>query len=63
LHGKTANTELITSASRAIRSYDLDGKPLWTLSGMSGVAIATPFAGDGLLFAPSGHVGDKLRPV
>jgi outer membrane protein assembly factor BamB len=56
-------TELITSGSRAVRSYDLDGKLLWSLRGMSGIAIPTPFAGDGLLYVSSGYVGDKLRPV
>ena len=55
--------ELITSGSRAVRSYDLDGKLLWSLRGMSGIAIPTPFAGDGLLYVSSGYVGDKLRPL
>jgi len=55
--------ELITPGSGAVRSYDLDGKPLWSLSGMSGIAIPTPHAGDGLLFVSSGYVGDKLRPL
>jgi outer membrane protein assembly factor BamB len=57
------HTELITPGSRAVRSYDLDGKPLWSLNGMSGIAIPTPFSGDGLLFVSSGYVGDKLRPI
>jgi len=56
-------TELVTSGSRAVRSYDLDGKLLWSLRGMSGIAIPTPFAGSGLLFVTSGYVGDKLRPL
>jgi outer membrane protein assembly factor BamB len=56
-------TELITSGSRAVRSYDLHGKLLWSLRGMSGIAIPTPFAGDGLLYVSSGYVGDKLRPL
>jgi outer membrane protein assembly factor BamB len=56
-------TELITSGSRAVRSYDLNGKLLWSFRGMSGIAIPTPFAGDGLLFVSSGYVGDKLRPL
>ena len=56
-------TEIITSGSRAVRSYDLDGRLLWSLRGMSGIAIPTPFAGDGLLFVSSGYVGDKLRPL
>ena len=56
-------TEIITSGSRAVRSYDLDGKLLWSFSGMSNIAIPTPFAGGGLLFVSSGYVGDKLRPL
>ena len=56
-------TELITPGSRAVRSYDLEGKLLWSFSGMSSIAIPTPCAGDGLLFVSSGYVGDKLRPV
>jgi outer membrane protein assembly factor BamB len=55
--------ELITPGSRAVRSYDLDGKLLWSFRGMSSIAIPTPFAGDGLLFVSSGYVGDKLRPL
>ncbi len=56
-------TELITPGTRAVRSYDLDGKLLWSLRGMSSIAIPTPFTGDGLLFVTSGYVGDKLRPL
>ena len=56
-------TELITPGSRAVRSYDLEGKVLWSFRGMSSIAIPTPFAGDGLLFVSSGYVGDKLRPL
>jgi outer membrane protein assembly factor BamB len=55
--------ELITPGSRAVRSYDLDGRLLWSFRGMSGIAIPTPFAGGGLLFVSSGYVGDKLRPL
>ena len=56
-------TELVTCGSRAVRSYDLDGNLLWSLRGMSSIAIPTPFAGGGLLFVSSGYVGDKLRPM
>ena len=56
-------TELITPGTQAVRSYDLDGKLLWSLRGMSSIAIPTPFAGDGLLFVTSGYVGDKFRPL
>ncbi|MBL9173734.1 MAG: PQQ-binding-like beta-propeller repeat protein, partial [Verrucomicrobiales bacterium] len=56
-------TELVTTGTRAARSYDLDGRELWSLRGMSSIAIPTPCAGDGLLFVSSGYVGDKLRPL
>ena len=56
-------TENITPGTRAVRSYDLDGKPLWSLRGMSSIAIPTPFTVEGLLFVTSGYVGDKLRPL
>jgi outer membrane protein assembly factor BamB len=56
-------TELITPASKRIRSYDLDGKLLWELGGMSSIAIPTPFSDSGLLYVCSGYVGDKVRPV
>jgi outer membrane protein assembly factor BamB len=58
-----SRTELITAGSGAVRSYDLDGKPLWSFTGMSSIAIPTPVAGDDLLFVSSGFVGDKLRPL
>lgn len=56
-------TELVTTGTRAVRSYDLDGRELWSLRGMSSIAIPTPCAGDGLLFVSSGYVGDKFRPL
>jgi outer membrane protein assembly factor BamB len=56
-------TELITPGTAAIRSYDLDGKPLWTLGPMSTITIAMPYAADGLLYVTSGYVGDKIKPV
>ncbi len=56
-------TEIITPGTRRIRSYDLDGKLLWELGGMSSIVIPTPFARDNLLYVCSGYVGDKTRPV
>ena len=46
-----------------MRSYDLDGKLLWSLKGMSSITIATPFAAHGLLFISSGYVLDPKRPI
>ena len=56
-------TEIVTSGSTMVRSYDLDGKLLWSLQGMSGITIATPYAHNGLLYISSGYVLDKKRPV
>jgi outer membrane protein assembly factor BamB len=56
-------TELVTPGRKRVRSYDLDGKPLWEFGGMSNIVIPTPFAGHGLLYICSGYVGDKVRPV
>ncbi|UCC98996.1 MAG: PQQ-binding-like beta-propeller repeat protein [Phycisphaerales bacterium] len=56
-------TELITPGTGKVRSYDLDGKLLWELGGMSNIAIPTPFAEHGLLYVSSGYVGDKKRPL
>ena len=35
-------TEIVTLGSGKVRSYDLDGKELWSLQGMSSITIATP---------------------
>jgi outer membrane protein assembly factor BamB len=56
-------TEIITSGTRKVRAYDLDGKVLWELGGMSSIVIPTPFAQHGLLYLASGYVGDNVRPV
>lgn len=56
-------TEIVTPGSGAVRSYDLDGKLLWSLKGMSSITIATPYAANGLLYVTSGYVGDKVRPI
>ena len=56
-------TEIVTSGTDKVRSYDLDGVLLWELRGMSRITIPTPFAKDGLLYVTSGFVGDDLRPM
>ncbi|MGE0887540.1 MAG: PQQ-binding-like beta-propeller repeat protein [Blastocatellales bacterium] len=56
-------TEIIVPATKAVRSYDLDGKVLWEFKGMSSIAIPTPFSRHGLLYIASGYVGDQHRPV
>jgi outer membrane protein assembly factor BamB len=56
-------TELVTSGTNKVRSYDLEGNLLWELAGMSSIAIPTPFASDELLYLSSGYIMDKKRPV
>jgi outer membrane protein assembly factor BamB len=56
-------TELVVPGTRKNRSYDLNGKLLWELGGMSSISIPTPFTKFGLLFIASGYVGDQVRPV
>jgi outer membrane protein assembly factor BamB len=55
--------ELIVPATKAVRSYDLDGKVLWEFKGMSSIAIPMPFSKHGLLYIASGYVQDQHRPV
>jgi len=56
-------TEIVTCASKRIRSYDLDGKLLWELGGMSTIVIPTPCAADDLLYLTSGYLVDTRRPL
>ena len=57
-------TEIITCGTGKVRSYDLDGKLLWELGGMSVIAIPTPVATRDLLYLSSGYIGDrKNRPI
>ena len=56
-------TEIVTAGTNKVRSYDLDGKLLWELSGMSTIDIPSPFASGGLLYINSGYVADAVRPV
>lgn len=55
-------TEIITPGTKKVRSYDLDGKLLWELGGMSSIAIPTPFVAHGMLYITSGYVADQTRP-
>ena len=56
-------TELITSGRPKVRSYDLDGRLLWEMGGMSSIVIPTPLAKHGLLYISSGYVGNRERPL
>ena len=56
-------SELITTGTGKVRSYDLDGKLLWTLTGLSSITVPAPIASRDLLYICSGYVGDKERPL
>jgi outer membrane protein assembly factor BamB len=56
-------TEIVTSGTGKVRSYGLDGAPLWELRGMSSITIPTPFADGGLLYVSSGFVLDAHKPI
>jgi outer membrane protein assembly factor BamB len=53
---KTAKrTEIVTVGPGTAISYDLSGKELWRLSGMTATPIPSPFAYDGLLYVNGGR--------
>ena len=56
-------TEIITTGTRRVRSYDLNGQLLWELQGMSELTIPSPFSKFGLVYIGSGYPGGRLRPV
>lgn len=56
-------TEIVTAGTAKVRSYDLDGKLLWELAGMSSISIPSPFAHRELLYVTSGYVMDPMRPL
>lgn len=56
-------TEIVTTGSEGVRSYDLDGALLWELTGMSNLTTPSPFVAEGLVYISSGYPGGPLRPV
>ncbi len=56
-------TEIVTTGSDGVRSYDLDGGLLWELQGMSNLTTPSPFVAEGLVYISSGYPGGALRPV
>jgi outer membrane protein assembly factor BamB len=52
-------TEIVTIGPARATSYDLEGKELWRLSGMSTNPAPSPFAYDGLLYLDAG----QTRPL
>ncbi|MDA1052714.1 MAG: PQQ-binding-like beta-propeller repeat protein [Planctomycetota bacterium] len=58
-------TELVTIGTGKVRSYDLEGKLLWELTGTSGLVSLMPVAKQGLLYLGAGyHYGPlyAIRP-
>jgi outer membrane protein assembly factor BamB len=56
-------TEIVTTGSKKVRSYDTNGRLLWELTGMTSIHAVTPIASHGLLFVSSGYFPDPLRPT
>ena len=50
----SVRTEIVTIGPGLAISYDLQGKELWRLGGMSAMPIPSPFAYDGLLYLNGG---------
>ena len=56
--------QVITSATKLIRSYDLGtGELIWECGGMTQNAIPMPLAADGILFVMSGFRGNALLAI
>lgn len=48
-------TEIVTTGPGAVVSYDVAGKELWRMSGISLAPVTSPFAHDGLLYVNGGQ--------
>jgi len=56
-------TEIVTTSTNRVRSYDLDGRLLWELQGMTILVTPSPFSAHGLVYVSSGYPGQAPRPV
>ena len=56
-------TEVVTLGPGVAISYGLDGKELWRITRMGGVAIQSPFASNDVLYVTSGTSGDANKPI
>jgi len=56
-------TEIVTSGMGKVRSYDLDGKLLWQVGGMTVNTVPTPIPTRELIYINSGYPGANPRPV
>jgi len=58
------NTQIITSATKKIRSYDFNtGEVIWECSGMTGNVIPSPVCANGIVYLMSGFRGSALLAV
>ncbi len=56
-------SEIVALGHGVAMGYDVDGKELWRLSGLSGQATPTAVASDGLLYLGTGSQGESNRPM
>lgn len=57
----SGRTQVITSASNMVRSYDLDdGRIIWQCSGLTGNVIPSPVVDDDVVYCMSGYQGYAL---
>jgi len=56
-------TELVVPATGSVTSYDLNGKPMWEVHGMSRITVPNPVAGNGMVYVGSGFVADRQKPL
>ena len=56
-------TEIVTTGTGMVRSYDLDGNLLYEFGGCSSITIPTPYTAHGLLYVASGYVIDAKKPI
>jgi outer membrane protein assembly factor BamB len=58
-----ARSEIVALGHGFAIGYDVAGKELWRLPGLSGQATPTAVAGDGLLYVGTGSQGESNRPM
>jgi outer membrane protein assembly factor BamB len=56
-------TEVVVLSPQSVVSYDLEGKELWRLKGLSLVAAPTPVASESMLVVGSGSPSENVRPL
>ncbi len=58
----SGRTEIVTLGRGSIVSYDLEGRELWRMKGIT-QAQPTPVAADGMLYVGTGSQGETGRPI